>query len=106
MGDYDKKLKLKICAAAYYVMASGEILKSNLANKVPPKKDVIGLTLFIKVEISKYLHYFKYYSKDKFDTILNLLEFVFRYNATNMLHDLKINPSTKFQNFCRMSSTA
>lgn len=22
-----------------------------------------------------------------------------------MLHDLKINPSTKFQNFCRMSST-
>lgn len=27
-----------------------------------------------------------------------------RYNATNMLHDIQVNPSRKFDNFCRMSS--
>lgn len=48
MGDYDKKLKLTICAAAYYVMASGEILKSNLANKVPPKKRRYWVNAFYK----------------------------------------------------------
>jgi hypothetical protein len=30
--------------------------------------------------------------------------FFFRYNATNMLCDLNVDPSRKFENFCRMSS--
>jgi len=38
MGDCDEKSKLAICAASYYVMSCGEILKSNCTNKVPRKK--------------------------------------------------------------------
>lgn len=60
--------------------------------------------LIIRVEISKYII---------LNTVPSVIiaqkniyfNYFFRYSAKNMLHDLRINHSNKFQNFCQMSST-
>lgn len=36
---------------------------------------------------------------------INKISYYNRYNATDLLEDLKRGPSNKFQNFCRMSAT-
>lgn len=37
--------------------------------------------------------------------MIYIFTILFRYNATDLLDDLRKNPSNKFQNFCRMSAT-